>query len=42
MAMQLSGERLGHLLRVTLPLAGLTFTVLMPLDWLWWRMLGWL
>ncbi|MDR5652265.1 SLC13 family permease [Ruixingdingia sedimenti] len=42
MAMQLSGERLGHLLRVTLPLAALTFVVLMPLDWLWWRMLGWL
>lgn len=42
MAMQLSGERLGHVLRVTLPLALLTFVVLMPLDWLWWRLLGWL
>lgn len=42
MAMQLSGEKLGHVLRVTLPLALLTFVVLMPLDWLWWRLLGWL
>lgn len=42
MAMQLSGEKLGHLLRVTIPLAVLTFILLMPLDWLWWRLLGWL
>ncbi|RDW13142.1 SLC13 family permease [Paracoccus thiocyanatus] len=42
LAMQLSGERLGHVLRITLPLAVLTFVVLMPLDWLWWRLLGWL
>lgn len=41
-AMQLSGERLGHLLKVTLPLALLTFVVLVPLDYLWWRLLGWL
>ncbi len=41
-AMQLSGERLGELLRVTLPLALLTFVALLPLDYLWWRLLGWL
>ena len=42
LAMQLSGEKLGHVLRVTIPLGVLTFLVLMPLDWLWWRALGWL
>ena len=41
-AMQLSGERLGHLLLITLPLALLTFLLLLPLDYLWWRMLGWI
>jgi di/tricarboxylate transporter len=41
-AMQLSGEKLGHLLKITLPLALITFVVLVPLDYLWWRLLGWL
>ena len=41
-AMQLSGERLGHILRLTLPLAGVTALVLLPLDYLWWRLLGWI
>ena len=41
-AMGLSGEKLGHLTRVTLLLAGLTVVVLLPLDYLWWRLLGWI
>ena len=41
-AMQLSGERLGHLLRITLPMALLTFVLVLPLDYLWWRLLGWI
>ena len=41
-AMQLSGERLGSLLKVTLPLAAITLLVLLPLDYLWWRLLGWI
>jgi len=41
-AMQLSGERLGHVLRITLPLAALTLLLLVPLDYLWWLLLGWL
>ncbi|WP_432468819.1 SLC13 family permease [Agarivorans sp. Z349TD_8] len=41
-AMQLSGERLADLLKITLPLALLTIVVLMPLDYLWWRLLGWI
>lgn len=41
-AMQLSGEKLGHILRILVPLAILTLLVLMPLDYLWWRLLGWL
>ena len=40
-AMQLSGEKLGHLLKITLPLALLTFVLVVPLDFLWWRLLGW-
>lgn len=41
-AMQLSGEKLSHLLKITLPLALLTFVLVVPLDFLWWRLLGWL
>lgn len=41
-AMQLSGERLGLLLKITVPLALLTFILLLPLDYLWWRLLGWI
>ncbi|BCV35909.1 SLC13 family permease [Shewanella chilikensis] len=40
-AMQLSEERLAELLKITLPLAALTVLVLMPLDYLWWWLLGW-
>ncbi len=39
-AMQMSGEKLGHLLRITHPLALITFVVLLPLDFLWWKLLG--
>ena len=41
-AMQLSGERLGDLLKITLPLVPLTYLLLLPLDYLWWRILGWI
>lgn len=41
-AMQLSGEKLGHLLKITLPLALLTVLLVLPLDYLWWRLLGWI
>lgn len=41
-AMQLSGEKLSHLLRITLPLAVITILGLLPLDYLWWRLLGWI
>lgn len=41
-AMQLSGERLDHLVKVTVPLALITLVVLVPLDFLWWKLLGWL
>lgn len=41
-AMQMSGEKLGHLLKITLPLALLTFVLILPLDYLWWRLLGWI
>lgn len=39
-AMQMSGERLGNLVRITVPLALITFVVLLPLDFLWWKLLG--
>ncbi|MDA7746155.1 SLC13 family permease [Psychromonas sp.] len=42
LAMQLSKESLGSLLKVTLPLAVITILLLMPLDYLWWLALGWI
>ena len=41
LAMQLSKESLGSLLKVTLPLALITILFLMPLDYLWWLALNW-
>lgn len=41
-AMQLSGEKLSHLVRLTVPLALITVVALVPLDFLWWRLLGWI
>lgn len=41
-AMQLSGEKLDHLVKVTVPLALITLVVLVPIDFLWWKLLGWL
>jgi len=41
-AMGLSGERLRDLGRVLWRLAVVTVVVLLPLDYLWWRVLGWL
>ncbi|MCA0995191.1 SLC13 family permease [Alloyangia pacifica] len=40
-AMQLSGEKLSHLARFLVPLAAITIVILLPLDYLWWRLLGW-
>jgi len=40
--MQLSGERLDHLVKVTVPLALITLVALVPVDFLWWKALGWL
>lgn len=41
-AMQLSKESLASLLKVTLPLAAITIVILMPLDYCWWLLLGWI
>lgn len=41
-AMQLSGERLGMLAKITVPLAILTLVLLVPVDFLWWKLLGWI
>jgi len=41
LAMQLSRESLASLVKITIPLAILTIVVLMPLDYLWWQLLGW-
>lgn len=41
-AMQLSGEKLGHAVRVTVPLAFVTILALLPLDYLWWVLQGWI
>jgi hypothetical protein len=42
LAMQLSKESLGNLLKVTFPLAIITILFLMPLDYLWWVVLDWI
>ncbi|WP_375753562.1 SLC13 family permease [Vibrio sp. HN007] len=39
-AMQLSGEPLSKLVKVTLPLTAITILVLFPLDYIWWWILG--
>ncbi|WP_409439225.1 SLC13 family permease [Psychromonas sp. GE-S-Ul-11] len=41
-AMQLAKESLASLLKITLPLALITIVILMPLDYLWWNLLGWI
>jgi di/tricarboxylate transporter len=41
-AMQLSKEPLTSLVKITLPLALITIVILMPLDYLWWWLLGWI
>jgi len=41
-AMQLGGERLGPAQKLCLWLAGLTIVVLLPINFLWWRLLGWI
>ena len=41
-AMQLSGESLRALARILWRLAAVTLVVLLPLDYLWWRLLGWI
>ena len=41
-AMQLSKESLTSLVKVTLPLAAITIVILMPLDYCWWLLLGWI
>lgn len=41
-AMGLSGEKIGSLARVLLRLAAATLLLLLPLDYIWWRLLGWI
>ncbi len=42
MAMPLAGVPIGHAARLCLILAGLTVLILLPLDYLWWQLLGWI
>jgi hypothetical protein len=41
-AMQLGGERLKPAQILCLLLGLATFLLLLPLDFLWWRLLGWI
>ena len=41
-ALQIAGIALGDVLKPTLILAALSFAVVAPVDFLWWRLLGWL
>ena len=40
--MQMAGERLGPSVKLCLILAFITLVLFMPLDFLWWRLLGWI
>jgi di/tricarboxylate transporter len=40
--MQLAGERLSSALKLCLLLALVSFFLLLPLNYLWWRILGWM
>jgi di/tricarboxylate transporter len=40
-AMALGVVRFADATKMTLALAAVTVLVLMPLDYLWWRLLGW-
>ncbi len=42
MAMPLAGIPMRHAARLCLILAALTITILFPLDYLWWKWLGWI
>jgi len=41
-AMQLGGEGMGHAVKLCLWLGAATLLLLYPLDFLWWRVLGWI
>jgi hypothetical protein len=41
-AMPLAGVPIGHAARLLLIMAALTVLILLPLDYLWWRLLGWI
>jgi hypothetical protein len=41
-AMSLGGERLGPAQLLCVLLAVATLVLLLPLDFLWWRLLGWI
>ncbi|OGA45895.1 MAG: hypothetical protein A3G24_21725 [Betaproteobacteria bacterium RIFCSPLOWO2_12_FULL_62_13] len=38
--LQVGGVRLAAALRLTVPLAAFGIVVLLPLDYLWWRLIG--
>ncbi len=40
-AMQMSGERMAALSKVMLVSAGLSVILVLPLDYLWWQIMGW-
>lgn len=40
--MQLAGEKMIHGVKMVLLLAITSVLVLLPLDYLWWKLLGWL
>ncbi|WP_282109673.1 SLC13 family permease [Shewanella algicola] len=42
LAMQMSNEPISQLLKLSLPLALFTIVFLMPINYLWWLVLGWI
>lgn len=41
-AMQLAGEKTRPAIMLTLQMALVTILLLLPLDYLWWKILGWM
>ncbi|SFJ18516.1 SLC13 family permease [Celeribacter neptunius] len=41
-AMGLAGESPKHLVKMTLAITALSFVIFIPLDFLWWQVLGWI
>ena len=40
LGMQIAGLRLSRVFRITIPVAAMSLIVLLPIDYFWWRLIG--